>query len=223
MADGPSRHDEHREWIRAWAAGDSRSGDRLTQALFPVIHELARRRLPEAQEDVVQDTFLRFAANVKDGKYRGDASVRSYVVGIACNVIREQIAARCRARERHFDPGVSSLRDMTGRRLSSLLGERERHQLVLDALEDISLEHHDLLDLRYIVGLTGPELSAALGIPEPTARGRIRTALQQLRRAYAALADSSHALDASEELLARWMRLLGGANDEDENEDEGEP
>lgn len=205
----PTTDDQELEWMQRWAAGDLQAGDCLTQALFPLVHHLARRRLPEEQEDVVQDTFLRLAANAKAGRFRGDSTVRSYVLGIACNVVRERIAARCRARERGFDPVEASLRDMTGRRLSSLLGERERHQLVLDALEDIPLEQHDLLELRYIVGLSGPELSSVLGIPEGTVRGRIRSALERLRRAYAALCSAPHALETSEDVLERWLRELG--------------
>lgn len=205
----PSNDEVHRAWIRGWADGDGDAGDRLTQQLFPLVRDMARRRLPEEQEDVVQDTFLRLAANVKAGKFRGDSTVRSYVLGIVCNVARERIAKRCRERARGYDPAVTSLRDMTGRRLSSLLGERERHQLILDALEDIPLEQQDLLELRYIIGLTGPELADLLGLPVGTVRGRIRNALRGLRRVYETLAALPHTLEDPEDLLKRWLRELG--------------
>lgn len=199
----PPPDDGHREWMQRWAAGDSRAGDRLTQIYFPVIRRYFRRRMPEAQEDLVQETFLRLAANVAKGSYRGDARVRVYLYGIARNVLFERLHQL--NRERSFDPLVSSLHQATGRRLSSLLGERERHQLVLDALEDIPLEQHDLLELRYFHRLTGPELRELLGISEGTVRSRIRAALARLLLAYDARAATPHTLEDIEDILARWL------------------
>lgn len=203
--------EEQQEWMRRWAQGDGRAGDRLTQALFPIVHAFARRRLPEEQEDVVQDTFVRLAANVRAGSFRGESTVRSYVLGIARYVVCERLGARSRGRR--FDPVESSLRDATGRRLSSLLGVLERHQLVLDALEDIALEAHDLLELHYIMGLTGGEIAAVLHVPEGTVRSRIHRAMTCLRERIAAGAATAHERDTSDELLERWLRELGGERD----------
>jgi RNA polymerase sigma-70 factor (ECF subfamily) len=199
--------EEQQEWMRRWAAGDGRGGDRLTQALFPLVRSYARRRLPEEQEDVVQDTFLRLAANVRAGTFRGESTVRSYVLGIARYVVCERLGARTRGRR--FDPVESSLRDATGRRLSSLLGALEKHQLVLDALEDIVFEDHEILEMHYMMGLTGGEIAAVLNVPEGTVRSRIHRAMVRLRARIEEGAAAPHALETSEDVLERWLRELG--------------
>lgn len=203
----PPADDEHNEWMRRWAAGDSRAGDVVTQAYFSLVRGYFRRRMPEAQEDLVQETFLRLATNVMMGSYRGDASVRVYIYGIARNVLLEHLNQL--VRQRRIDPLENSLFEATGRRLSSLLGERERHQLVLDALEDIPIAMHDLLELRYFHRLSGPELRELLGIAEGTVRSRIRAALARLLSAYETRAALPHPLEDAESILARWLGEVG--------------
>ncbi|MFV8750579.1 sigma-70 family RNA polymerase sigma factor [Nannocystaceae bacterium ST9] len=175
----PASDRDDREAIARWASDDRQAGDRLIQRHFTPIRAYFHQRMPERLEELVFETFTRLANLASN--YRGKSSVRGFVYGIARQVLHEQLAQlRVPAR---FDPLTSSLAEATGRRLSSMLGERE-DRLLLDALQDIPIAAHDLLELRYFRGLTAPELGDLFEIPEASVRGWIRAALGQLERAY---------------------------------------
>ncbi|MFV8750575.1 RNA polymerase sigma factor [Nannocystaceae bacterium ST9] len=210
----PPADDPERDLMRRWAAGEARAGDILIQRFFPLIHAYFRRRAHENQEDLVQETFLRFAASAQ--RYRGTASVRIFVYGIARNVFFEYLDAQSKAAR--FDPMTSSLFEATGRRMSSMLAQREEHQLLLNALQDIPVVVQELIDLRYFRSLTGPELRDLFGIPEGTVRYRIRAALEQLAAAYVRRAGQQHELEVGELELERWLAELRSQDERSQDE-----
>src|SRR5690606_7311647 len=153
--DGPDPNDVvDRELLARWVDGDLRAGDGLTRRHFVSVQRYFIRRAPEAQEDLVQDTFVRLSTS--KANYRGDAPVRVFIYRIARNVLRMYL--RGLGRQPGFDPLSSSLAAAHGRRPSSALAAMEEHTILLNALQEVTSEDQDLLELRYWRGLTGPEL-----------------------------------------------------------------
>jgi RNA polymerase sigma-70 factor (ECF subfamily) len=189
--------------LQAWAQGNSRAGDKLTVYYFPRIRAYFHRRAPEEYEDLSNETFLQLAKS-KDN-YRGDGTVQVFIYSIARNVLRQHL--RKLGRTPDFDPYTTSLGEAYGKRPSSSLVHREEHRIMLDALQDITSDAQDLLELRYWQELTGPELRDLFGIPEGTVRSRLTAGLKQLRKKYDEIS-MQPGRELSEQVLERWMREL---------------
>jgi RNA polymerase sigma-70 factor (ECF subfamily) len=149
--------------------------DRYGRAVFGI----ARRVLAEASlaEEVAQDTFL--ALWRRPGAYdpaRG--SLQAFLLGVARNkavdLVRREESLR-RAREAltvEAEPGDGAPIDETG------VEEREE---VRAALAKLSPLQREAIVLAYFGGRTYREVAAELGIPEGTAKTRLRDGLIKLR------------------------------------------
>lgn len=191
--------DRDRELLEAWCGGDKRAGELLTTKYFDALRAYFFRRAPDEYEDLTSLTFTKLAESVCN--YRGEGTVRAYIYGFARNVLLHHL----RALQRHprFDPLTSSLLDAYGRRPSSLLIDQENHQIMVDALQEISLPDQDLLELRYWGGLKARELSVLFEIPEGTVSSRLHYAIQKLAAKFREVSERSR--EPSEEELIRWM------------------
>jgi RNA polymerase sigma-70 factor, ECF subfamily len=139
---------------------------------------VARRTLQDAAraEEVVQDTFVAFwnRPHAFDPQ-RG--SLRSFLVGIAhhkaVDEVRKQ-SARDRATSRLL---------LEEELVGELPGARspETGPDVRLAVRGLNPKLRETLFLAFFLGLTYREVAVELGIPEGTAKSRIREALHQLR------------------------------------------
>ncbi|MBS2018119.1 MAG: RNA polymerase sigma factor [Deltaproteobacteria bacterium] len=131
----------------------------------------------EAAEDLVQDVFVALPASL--ARFRGDASLRTFLVSIAVNHAKNHVraAARRRAALANLarEPEAASPdpeRDVTRRELA------DRLMLALDALP---LEQRVAVVLAEIEERTSSEISAIVGAPEGTVRTRLFHAKRKLR------------------------------------------
>jgi RNA polymerase sigma-70 factor (ECF subfamily) len=140
---------------------------------------IAVRTLRDAAraEEVVQDTFL--ALWTQPGAfdpYRG--TLRSFLLGIAhhksVDAVRKQ-AARDRATGRLLESDERLAETTTA------LGPSDAAPDVLAALKTLSPRLKETMFLAFYMGLTYREVAVELGIPEGTAKSRIRFALERLR------------------------------------------
>lgn len=153
-----------------------------------VVHGMARRVLaePALAEEVAQDAFL--ALWRRPGAFdpaRG--SLQSFLLGIVRNkavdlVRKEESLRRTRdalAKEVHvtvdsYDPGPE-------------IDERDRVRAALGKLTEVQRE---AIVLAYFGGRTYREVATELGIPEGTAKTRLRDALIRLKQALATTPES---------------------------------
>ncbi|MDQ3957010.1 MAG: sigma-70 family RNA polymerase sigma factor [Actinomycetota bacterium] len=146
-----------------------------------VVYGMARRVLaePALAEEVAQDTFL--ALWRRPGAFdpaRG--SLQSFLLGVVRNkavdlVRKEESLRRTRdslAAEMHVSAASHDLGDM--------VEEREDVRTALAGLSDVQRE---AIVLAYFGGRTYREVAAELGIPEGTAKTRLRDGLVKLRAA----------------------------------------
>jgi RNA polymerase sigma factor (sigma-70 family) len=196
------RMDDDLELLSAWRNGDRGAGEALFERHFSAVSRFFQNKVGDQMADLVQQTFLACV----DGRdrIRGEAGFRSYLFGVARNVLRRYIEARARA---PVDLDSAIAHDL-GPSITAMLRVQEEQRLLLEALRRLSLDHQIALELFYWERLTGPELAAVLGEPEGTVRTRLRRARQQLELRLAELAASEEILSSTTTDLDRWVQGL---------------
>jgi RNA polymerase sigma-70 factor (ECF subfamily) len=167
------------------ANGDSRALDTLYERYSRVVYGLALRILGEAElaEEVVQETFWRVWRRA--GTFQsGRGQVASWLFGIAHNLSVDELR-RQRSRPRPvYDTEKSPvLRDLEDSRMDVAAGalEQERGRLIGAALQELTAEQREAIELAYFGGLSQSEIAERLHSPIGTIKTRIRLGLRKLR------------------------------------------
>jgi RNA polymerase sigma-70 factor (ECF subfamily) len=134
-------------------------------------------------EDLVQDTFMALPRAVK--AFRGDASLRTFLIAIAANHARHHVRAAARRRAAHA----------RGREVDALVGEatadregpeahahrRELAAALARALDELPFDQRVALVLCEVEERTSSEAAEIVGAPEGTIRTRVFHAKKKLR------------------------------------------
>jgi RNA polymerase sigma factor (sigma-70 family) len=192
------------ELLERWRSGARDAGSELFERHFDGICRFFANKVDREVDELVQRTF----AACVEGKdrFRGESSFRTYLFGVAHNVLRSHLRRRKRDSER-FEPSVTSVHDL-GLSPTALLAARREQTLTLQALRRIPVEHQVVLELYYWENMTAKELGQVLEIPEGTARGRIRRAKQLLEAQLRELSESDAELRSTLSGLETWARAL---------------
>ena len=192
------------ELLERWRAGDTSAGEMLFERHFDAIVRFFRNKLTEGTDDLVQRTFL--ACVEGRDRLRDDASFKSYLFGVAHNLLRKHFHARERSpidftSRSAFDLGPSP---------SSVVAKTQAEQLVLDGLRRVPLDYQVALELHYWEELTAAEIAEATGVPLGTAKTRIRRGRELLLETIAELTGGStpESLDLDDRVRAVRSRLL---------------
>jgi RNA polymerase sigma factor (sigma-70 family) len=193
------------ELLEAWRRGDLAAGDELFNRHFVAIHRFFRNKVSEGRlEDLVQQTFMACVEGVE--RFRNDSSFRTYLFGVANNLLRDYYRAQKREPEA-LDFGKSSAVDV-GAGPSTVVGKRREERLLLEALRTIPLDSQIVLELYYWEEMSASQTAEVLGIPEGTVRGRVRRAKELLKKELAKLARSPQELETTVGNLERWAAAL---------------
>lgn len=163
----------------AWKAGDLAAGNALVDRHVDAVIRVFRNKVGDATDDLVQRTFL---ACLERAELLAEPHLfRNYLLKVARHVLyrhfREQAGPRG-----HLDPMRSSVHDLAPSP-SSVLGSQRARMMLLAALRSIPIDLQVALELYYWEGLRGPDLADVLGLPEGTARSRLRLAKHRIRAA----------------------------------------
>jgi len=192
------------ELLVAWRGGDLSAGDALFNRHFAAIHRFFRNKVGQGLEDLVQQTFMALVEGRE--RFREDSSFRTYLFGVAHNMLRDHYRAQRKAPEA-LDFGRSSAVDV-GAGPSTVLGKRREERLLLEALRQIPLDNQIVLELYYWEEMSASQTAEVLSIPEGTVRGRVRKAKQLLKAELAKLAESPDELETTVGNLDRWAAAL---------------
>lgn len=192
------------ELLQKWSDGDASAGNQLFNRHFDAICRFFANKVSEDVDDLIQKTFLACVEGRE--RFRGDASFRSYLFGVARNVLRRYYRDK-RYQKIRFDELESSVHDLAPGG-SLLIAEKREQELLLHALRRLPLDHQITLELYYWENLSGRELGEVLGIPEGTVRGRIRRAKQLLEEQLEGLAASPQILQSTMANLEGWAKEL---------------
>ena len=127
-----------------------------------------------AAEDVVQETLLRAWRHAED-IVNGKGSVRGWLLTVARNIITDRARARAaRPTEVAEAPATQPTADDHAEGVVNTM-------VVLDALDNLSQEHRDVLVELYYRGRSVAEAATALGVPPGTVKSRSYYALRAMR------------------------------------------
>ena len=167
------------------ADGDSRALDALYDRYARVVYGVALRILGEAEpaEDVVQETFWRVWRRARTFE-SGRGKVAAWIFGIAHNLSVDELRRqRSRPRPVYDTDTTPVLRGREDSRLDVVADalEKERGRLIESALQNISADQREAIELAYFGGLSQSEIAERLQSPIGTIKTRIRLGLRKLR------------------------------------------
>ncbi len=143
------------------------------------VRAFARRLLgdPVGAEDLLHDVFLSLPQAI--GSFRGDATLRTFLLGVTVNHARHHVraAARRRAalgRYAEVDPPATATPEQEARR-------RQLAAALQRALDELPLEQRVAFVLCEVEERTSKEVAEIVGAPEGTVRTRLHHAKRRLR------------------------------------------
>ncbi|WP_371529898.1 sigma-70 family RNA polymerase sigma factor [Streptomyces sp. NBC_01283] len=164
-----------------------------------LVHRVAGRvtRSPSAAEDVAQEVF----AHLWSRPYAFDArrgSLRTWLCMLAHRRAVDWVRGEERHRKAvHADDSTLHTIPTPDPPPEDVVMARERSLLLHSALARLPLPQRQVVHLAYFAGCTYRQAAAELGIPEGTAKTRLRAALRRLAEALAEPPDPTDPSDPS--------------------------
>jgi RNA polymerase sigma-70 factor (ECF subfamily) len=178
-----------RRLIAAVASGDEAAFDQLMQTYLPPVTAVALRLLKDeaAADDAAQETFL--AVWRSAGSYRGEASVKSWILRISLNKARS--AWRWRSLRRwlsldapaHDAPDAPTLGDAvaSGEDLAGAAEASDRSGRLRAAVDALPARQREMILLR-LEGSELVDIAAAMGVAEGTVKATLHQARAKLEK-----------------------------------------
>jgi RNA polymerase sigma-70 factor, ECF subfamily len=176
--------EEERRWVRAALEGDLAAFDALVARHWRKVASVAGCFLSDANdvEDAVQETFVRAFEGLRG--FRGDASVRTWLIRIAVNLCKNRRGEFWRRRVMLTDDDAALRTEPAGAPALAdaalLQGEWERALHV--AMAQLAERHRLPILLHFFEDLSGAEIAAVLGWNESTVWSRIYAGCRVLRK-----------------------------------------
>jgi len=136
-------------------------------------------------DDVGQETFIRFYRSMH--RFRGDATLRTYLTRIAMNLSLNALKRRKRRSARVQSFGTGTLAEVHGAAKATAapgpdveFERRETRRVVRAAIDALDERHRAVVVLRMMEGLSTREAAGVLRVPEGTVLSRLSRALDKL-------------------------------------------
>lgn len=126
---------------------------------------------PSDAADLAQETFVR--AMVGARRYRGEGSVRAWVIGIARNLFREWLRQKSRG---EVPTDVPPERPRSG---SDEIGPE-----IEAVLSGMARDSREVLIMRFVLDLSSQDTAVALGISDEAVRQRVTRARVEFEAAW---------------------------------------
>ena len=187
--------------FQAWSVGDRSAGETLIERHYDSMVSFFRAKTGPHSDDLVQRTFLR-CLEARE-RFRAESSFRTFLFGIARNVLLEFF--RSRTRDARIDPDftVASIHDQDPG-LSSVVKGRADQRLLVEALKRIPLEMQLALELYYWEDMSVAELAEVLEIPPGTVKSRLFRGRTLLKEAMENLPAAAEVRESVRLQLAQW-------------------
>ena len=186
------------ELARLVLAGDEPASEAFFAEYFPRLYRFARLRLggdDQAAEEIVQATLIRAVRKLHT--YRGEAALFTWL----CTICRREIGACLERAGRSAetalvedDPSVRLALDAAAALArtdpESEAGRRELSQRVQLTLDCLPERYGQVLEWKYIEGVSVDEIATRLGLGYKAAESQLTRARQAFRDAFAVVADA---------------------------------
>jgi RNA polymerase sigma-70 factor (ECF subfamily) len=173
----------HRALLEAAQAGDRAALDALVRLYYERVYRYGLRvcRDPADAQDAVQDAFVAMSRSVSS--IRGEASLASWLFTVVKNACFRLLRPFIRAREPMGAMDGPEEQPLAGtpHTPEELLAREQLVQAVQHAIGALEPLHRQVIVLRDIEGLSGPEAAQALGLSLEAMKTRLHRARQALR------------------------------------------
>ena len=177
--------DPDRGLVDAAAGGSREAFDELVRRYQGQMVNLARAMTASDvdADDLAQEAFVRAWRSIS--AFRSESAFRTWLYGVALNVIRTHRGRRSRLRRIFWTPPADRTRDTDPVERASeddgIEGPMAMRQVIDRALATLPDDMREAVVLRDVQGLDYREIAAALGVPIGTVESRIFRARQRLR------------------------------------------
>ncbi len=182
--------------LTAWLDGDAEAGAELVRRHYRSIFLFFFSKVgSDTAQDLTQTVFETLCD--KRRSFRGDATVRTYLFGIARWKL-VHFHRRRREQPEAFDPSLHSLEIPDAvMSMTSQLGARREEALFVLGMRELALDDQIILELKYYDAMTVRELAAVFEIPRATMADRVSKARNRLYRAVHRLGDSARLIEST--------------------------
>jgi RNA polymerase sigma-70 factor (ECF subfamily) len=151
--------------------GDEEAFKELVMRFEPIVARTVIGMLGDCAEaeDVGQETFIRFYKALS--RFRGEASVKTYLTRIAMNLSLNELKRRKRRRLRFAEKSVEEHRDLADERQER--GRDVDKELVWKSIGALEEKFRSVIVLRLIDGYSTDETAKILDIPLGTVLSRL--------------------------------------------------
>ncbi len=165
--------------LAAFVEGDSSALGELYDAHHEGVRAFAVRLLGDASvaEDLVQDVFLALPSAA--ARYRGESSLRTFLIAISANLSRNHVRAAVRRRAMAARAAAEPVEPPA--RPDEAWERAELAHRLQRALDQLSIDHRVAFALCEIEERSSPEVARMIGVPEATVRTRLFHAKKRLR------------------------------------------
>jgi RNA polymerase sigma-70 factor (ECF subfamily) len=180
---GTLRPDADQSLVARIVAGDDRALGHVYDRYGSLVYGLARRvtNSSPAAEEITQEVFVQFWEHA-DRFEPSKGSLRAFLGAIthrrAVDWVRSEARRRNRETKTAQDAATGAAATMPD--ITSDLSAEDTAARVRAAVETLPVEQREAVVLAYFGGLTFREVAVRLGLPEGTAKSRLRLALGKL-------------------------------------------
>jgi RNA polymerase sigma-70 factor (ECF subfamily) len=192
--------------LQAWRNGDMGAGQALVRHHTPTLHRFFASKAPNALEDLIQATFL--ACVEVQAQFRGSSTFRTYLLGIARNLLLKHYRKQLRGQRALALERVCA--DQVSGSVSLSAAVRQEVRLLLGGLRRIPIDQQIAVELFYWEGLGIAEIAEVLDVAEGTIKSRLARARAQLKHVILSGAESPALQRSTAEELERWAGELRG-------------
>ncbi len=195
------------ELLQAWRAGDAAAGEALFERYYPSVARFFTNKVAGDPADLIQETFVACLQG-RDAIVQPER-FRSYIFGIAYNLLRQHYARR-HGDGAHVDLGSTSVADLGAGPQTAMAASAEQ-RVLLEALRRIPLQFQIVLELFYWEDQTSASIAEILGEPHGTVRTRLRRARILLEQEIAKVAADPSLCQRTLSDLDAWAEGLRDA------------
>ncbi|HEY1557062.1 MAG TPA: RNA polymerase sigma factor [Kofleriaceae bacterium] len=175
--------DPEAELVERLCRGERDAVEQAYVAHHAAIRAFARRLVGDAAtaEDLVHDTFIALPRVIR--RFRGDAALRAFLIGVAVNHARRHVRTAMRRRRAHERMAERDELRAPAPDASETLARKQLAARLAAALDELPLDQRVVFVLCDVEQRTSGEAAAIVGAPEGTVRTRLFHARRKLRAA----------------------------------------
>lgn len=181
-------HPEDLARARRMLAGDQASYRQFFDEVFPRLYRFCLRQCGQTAlaEEVTQSSLVTALEGLH--RYRGEASLLSWCFGIARHTLRRQQVVAARKRqvedEDELDALIDALRPDAANDPAEMVEADQLRDFVHAVLDRLPSLYAEVLEGRYVLGLSVRELAGQLGRSEKAIESALSRAREAFRQAF---------------------------------------